>query len=67
MMDLSEDAKLELAWWITSAISVYRPILLSKPQNIRTDASGEGSGATDLNSCSGGRWSTQELAFLKTK
>ena len=65
-MDLSEDAKLDLEWWIANATSVYRPILLSKPTiEIRTDASGEGWGATDLNSCSGGRWNMQELAFAK--
>ena len=65
-MVLSEKAKADLVWWIEHVPSAYKPIIRERPKiEICTDASGDGWGATEGNSRTGGRWNSQELALAK--
>ena len=61
-MTLSIEAKGELQWWVEHVTSSFAPIRRPKPDlELRTDASGAGWGATNLQSCTGGRWNEKEL------
>ena len=61
-MTLSESAKAELVWWALHAQSVSNPMYREQASiEIRTDASGQGWGATNLTSKTGGRWNAHEL------
>ena len=65
-MMLSAESKSELQWWIDNVTSSFAPIRRGKPDlELRTDASGAGWGATDLKSCTGGRWNEQESGKAK--
>ena len=60
-MTLSDRAKAELVWWASHAQSVSNPMYRDQASiEIRTDASGQGWGATNLISNTGGRWNAQE-------
>ena len=61
-MNLSEEAKEELKWWINNIDKQFSPIRRNAPTvELRTDASGLGWGATDLNRETGGRWNEAEM------
>ena len=60
-MTLSDRAKAELHWWVSHVHSVSNHIYRSKATfEIRSDASGQGWGATDLTRNAGGRWNAEE-------
>ena len=66
-MSLSNEAKQELQWWIAHIADSFSAIRHPSPTiEIRTDASGQGWGATDLNTSTGGRWNEYELEFAKS-
>ena len=66
-MYLSDKAKSELQWWIENVAMVWNPIWRENPTvELRTDASGQGWGATNLTSQTGGRWNAQELERAKS-
>ena len=61
-MNLSEEAKEELMWWINNIDKQFSPIRRNSPSvELRTDASGLGWGATDLHRETGGRWNESEM------
>ena len=62
-MNLSIKAREELQWWLSHIDSNFKPICRKNPDlEIRSDASGQGWGATDLVTHTGGRWNDLELA-----
>lgn len=66
-MYLSDEARIELKWWIENVSRVWNPICRENPSTeLRTDASGQGWGATDLTSNAGGRWNAQELEHAQS-
>ena len=65
-MSLSREAKGELQWWIHNVTASFSAIRHPCPSiEIRTDASGSGWGATDLEASTGGRWNQTELKFAR--
>ena len=65
-MNLSRGARQDLTWWIYNIRSIFMPIKRDKISvEIQSDASGNGWGATDLHTSTGGRWNKEELAKAK--
>ena len=65
-MNLSEASKQELMWWFNNIHCQSAPISRDRPAlELRTDASGQGWGATDLSSETGGRWDDQEIVHAQ--
>lgn len=61
-MTLSDKARAELKWWVSHVHSVSNCIYRPRAKiEIRSDASGQGWGATDLVRSAGGRWNAEEL------
>lgn len=60
-MQLSEGARADLQWWITSAPSLYKSIRISQPEiTLYTDASKEGWGGVLEDVKTGGHWTPEE-------
>lgn len=65
-MNLSDESKLELLWWTKLSSRAPSPIRRESPTlEIRTDASGAGWGATNMQVATGGRWNESELVRAK--
>ena len=60
-MNLSEDAKVEIRWWILNITQCTRTLLERTPSlRLQTDASGLGWGASDGTTHIGGKWNESE-------
>ena len=65
-MNLSEEAKEELHWWISNIHASAGHVLAPKPTVLlQSDASSEGWGATDTHTKCGGRWNYEELEMYQ--
>ena len=66
-MTLSMEARHELIWWKEHIHESFNHVVRQKVNlELRTDASAEGWGATDLTSHTGGRWTTEEVHSAQT-
>ena len=60
-MTLDDGARQDLHWWMLNVFDCYRNINVGPvTKTIRSDASGDGWGITDMVTSSGGRWNEIE-------